>query len=129
MTRRPGSTMFFRKTEKPSIDRRQSLEGIPVLNPGVATDEREDHTLVLRVPAARGQGFLARFQPEVIEKQIKLDAVGSFVVRQIDGRRNVFAIVEALIGRYKLNRREAELSCVEFLRSLAQRRAISIAIK
>ena len=72
---------------------------------------------------------MARFMPPILERTVKLDELGAFVFRLIDGQRTVLQIVEAFQQRYKANRREAELSTVEFLRSLAQRRVISIAIK
>jgi hypothetical protein len=121
--------MFFRKAETPSIDRRRSLAGIPVLNRGVRRIDGENDTLVLGVPVARRAGFLARFQPAVTDKRIRLDEVGSFVVRQIDGERNMMAIIEALIARYGLNRREAELSTVDFMKSLIRKQAVSIVIQ
>ena len=117
-----------RKSTPPKIDRRQSLAGIPMLNSGVRIDpgaERDSLVVTLR----RGSGFLARFQPAVMERVIKLDELGTFVLRQIDGRRTVLSIVDAFTDRFRTNRRESELSTVTFLRSLAERRAISIIIK
>lgn len=119
---------FQRKHIPPPIDRRQSLAGIPVLNPGVRIDPGEERDIVV-VKLQRGKGFWSRFQPAVMERTIKLDELGTYVLRQIDGRRPVLAIVDAFTARFKLNRRESELSTVTFLRSLAERRAISIIIK
>ena len=109
------------------LDRRKSLEAIPVVNGGVkATDGPAG--LVLKVIVLRGSGFLARFQPAVMERRVELDEIGSFVFRLIDGKRTALDIVGAFVGRYRTNRREAELSCVEFLKSLVRRHVISIAV-
>lgn len=115
--------------KQPPIDRRRSLAGIPVLNPGVAVEEAEDGLLVAKVKLKRGTGFFARFQPAVMERNVELDELGSFVLGEINGKRTTRDIVNAFAKRYSVNRREAELSCVAFLRSLAQRRVISVAIK
>ncbi len=72
---------------------------------------------------------LARFQPPVFERRVTLDELGTFVLRQIDGRRSTRAIVDGFAARYQVSRRQAELSCVEFIRSLAARQVISILIK
>ncbi len=62
-------------------------------------------------------------------KQIKLDELGAFVFGLIDGTRNVRQIIADFVARYGTTKREAELSTVDFLRSLAKRHAISIAVK
>lgn len=112
----------------PPLGRRQSLEGVPVLNEGVTVDGREPNRIVLTIRIRRGTGYLARFQPPVMERTVKLDELGSFVLRQVDNRRNVREIVEQFVMRYRTNRREAELSTVAFLKSLAARGVISIVI-
>jgi hypothetical protein len=110
------------------IDRTRSLAGVPILNEGVSTLEADGRLqVVLRL--RRGAGLWARFLPEVMERTVKLDELGSFVFRLIDGQRNVAQIIESFRVRYAANRREAELSTVAFLRSLAQRQIISIVIR
>ena len=120
---RPG------RVKAPPLGRRQSLEGIPVLNDGVTVDGREPDRLVLTIRVRRGTGYLSRFQPPVMERTVKLDELGSFVFRQVDGRRNARDIVGQFVKRYRTNRREAELSTVAFLKSLVARGALSIVIK
>ena len=121
---------FGGKARRPTIDRRQSLAGIPVLNDGtVLASEGAEDNVVVKVPLRRQRGFLGRLFPDVAEKQIKLDELGSFVIRHVDGKTSVLDIVEAFVKRFGVNRREAELSIAEFLKSLARRRVISIVIK
>jgi hypothetical protein len=110
------------------INRTQSLTGIPVVNDGVKTVEADGRLQVV-VRWQRTRGLWSRFMPPVLERTVKLDEVGAFVFRLIDGRRNVRQIIEEFVRRYRANRREAELSTVAFLRSLAERRVISIVIK
>ena len=116
------------RTSQPHLDRRQSLSGVPVLNEGVRVDDANPDRLVLTVRRVRGTGILARFQPPVMERRVKLDELGSFVFRQIDGARSTRQIVERFARHHRVNRREAELSCVAFLKSLAGRNVVYIAI-
>lgn len=112
-----------------TIDRRRSLDAIPVRNEGVFEKLRSDEELELVVIVKRGNGFLARFQPRVMERSLKLDGLGIFVFDQIDDKRTTRNIIDAFVKCFKVNRREAELSCVQFLRNLAERQAISIVVK
>lgn len=112
-----------------SLDRRRSLGGVPVLNAGVELAERGDGTLLLVLNIPRRKGWLARFQPRVTQKRIGLDELGTFVIRQINGERTVMQIIEAFTARFATNRREAELSTVDFLKSLVRRQAVSIGIR
>jgi hypothetical protein len=123
-----GSRMS--KTAAKTLDRRRSLEGIPAWNPGVSrrAAAKEDETEVV-VPQRRRPGLLGRFQPEHWEQKFVLDALGSFVIRQIDGKRSVLEITERFIERHKVNRREAELSVTAFLKTLLERSIISIGIR
>ncbi|MCA1808452.1 MAG: PqqD family protein [Lentisphaerae bacterium] len=112
------------------VDRRQSLEAVPVMNQGVRfEDEQDTGRVVITVRQQRGNGFLARFQPPFIERTVRLDELGSFVFKRIDNQRSTLRIIEDFAGRYRVNRREATLSTVEILKSLVKRGIISIAIK
>ena len=99
-----------------------------MVNDGVKAVEADGRLQVV-VRWRRTRGLWARFMPPIIERTVKLDEVGAFVFRLIDGRRDVRQIIEEFVRRYRANRREAELSTVAFLRSLAERRVISIVIK
>ncbi len=113
----------------PAIDRRRSLDSIPVLNDGITSKLRPDGQYDLVIRIARRPGLFARFMPPVLEKRFSLDELGSFVFSQIDGRRTAARIMELFRERFKLNRRETEVSVAAFLRLLAERRIISIVVK
>lgn len=119
----------FAQRRKEPIDRKRSLEGIPVVTPGLEIDDRDPDRLILTLKVKRGSGLLSRFQPPVMERNVKLDALGSFVFRTIDGKRTVRDIINRFTAKYNINRREAELSCVEFVKMLLKRNVISIVIK
>jgi len=120
--------LFKREPDPPPIDRRRSLRGVPVVNRGVAISGGAEENLTVTVTLPRGRGWLARFGPRTLRRRVELDEFGSFVMRQIDGHRDVLAIVEAFSNRFGTNRRETELSVVAFLKSLIRRRIVSIAV-
>jgi hypothetical protein len=120
---------FSERKRAPVVDRRRSLDAVPVRNAGVEAAASDGADAVVTVPIARGSGFLARFQPPVMRRTVQLDEIGSFVFGLVDGRRTTREIVDAFVHRYRVNRREAELSCVEFLKSLVRRQAISIVVR
>ena len=111
------------------MDRRQSLEGVPVLNENVSQADDETGRLVINIKVKRGNSFLARFQPPVLERNIRLDEIGGFVFKLIDNRRTVLEIIELFLEKYRVNRREATLSVVAFLKSLVKKGVVSIVIK
>ena len=63
------------------------------------------------------------------ERKIRLDELGGYVFKLVDQQRTTLEIIEKFAGHYRLNRREATLSTVEFLKSLVKRGVISILIK
>ncbi len=116
---------------KPNIDRRQSLAAIPVRNPTIVNETvtKDGDGIVVLTRLERGNRWWSRFAPPVIEQRIELDEMGAFVFRRINGERKVQQIIEEFIRNFRVNRREAELSTVAFLKSLAQKRLISIVVK
>ena len=123
---------FFGKdtsTESAGIDRRRSLAGVPVINENVSISRTQTDTWQLSVGQQRKRIFLRRKKTVTVEKQFKLDEIGTFVVGCIDGSRTVLDIIEALSRKYSINRREAELSVAEFMKMLSQRGVVSILIK
>lgn len=113
------------------LDRRRSLAGIPVLNENVDIDKTSDKKWVLTMTLKRKKtnGFLSRFTPNNPVHRFELDELGTFVVRHLDGRTTAGQIIDRFVERFKVNRREAELSVVEFLKTLSRKRIISIAVQ
>lgn len=119
---------MFGRSKEPRIDRQHSLTGIPVVSEDIIVRQEAPDRMCLVVRRRRGTGFLARFQPPVMEKTVRLDALGAFVFGLMDGHRPVRRIVDEFERRYRVNRREAELSTVAFIKSLAERNLIAIVI-
>lgn len=62
------------------------------------------------------------------QRRITLDELGTEVWQMCNGRTTVAQMIDALSERYKLNRKEAEVSLLAYLRTLAQKRFIGFLI-
>ena len=120
---------FLNRQDRAQIDRRQSLDGIPVLNEQISCENDKTGRLVVNIKLKRGNGFLARFQPPVLERNVRLDEIGGYVFKLIDNQRNTLEIINMFLEKYRVNRREATLSVVDFLKSLVKKGVVSIVIK
>ena len=89
-----------------SRDRERELEGVNLL--GLAPrriaewEEKEGRIVVLRPePTSRGpKGLLDRFFHKMSASRIKLDEVGSFAWKRLDGERTVAEIAELLTAEF-----------------------------
>lgn len=114
--------------EKPRISRTRSLGGVPVVPPGVTGKRGPDGQHLVYVPRRAPFGkWLGRLTDgKVPPAKVVLDDLGGAVWRSIDGKRTVEEIVERFAGRFKLHRREAEASVVEFINMLMQRGMVQV---
>jgi len=112
------------------LSREQSLASVPVRNQAIETEETEDGEVRLIIPLR--QTWWARVLARVFyvpkTRRIALDEVGSFVWGLCDGKHNIRQIIQALCQRYRLHRKEAEVSVVAYLRQLARKGIIAIAV-
>jgi hypothetical protein len=63
------------------------------------------------------------------ERKITLDAIGTEVWQLCTGRATVAQIIEALAVKYQLNRKEAEVSLLSYLKTLGQKRFIGFVLE
>lgn len=61
-------------------------------------------------------------------RKITLDEVGTEVWQLCDGRNTVARMIEELSDKYQLNRKEAEVSLLAYLKTMAQKRFIGFVI-
>ncbi|MDD4538042.1 MAG: PqqD family protein [Lentisphaerae bacterium] len=111
------------------VSRRDALRSIPAIMPGVTYRDDDDGHVLVQVPVPPRRGFLGFFQTAASTRKVRLDSIGAFVIKQIDGRRCVADIVDAFASQYRSNRREAELCIADFLKSLTQRNIIVIGVR
>jgi len=119
---------FFRRRK--ALSREQSLASIPVRNQAIEAEETEGGEIRLVIPLRQTwwARLLARAFYVPRTRRVALDEVGSFVWRLCDGKHNVRQIIQALCQRYRLHRKEAEVSVVAYLRQLARKGIIGIAV-
>jgi len=119
---------LFPKKFRPKITRQEILSAVPVRNTLVEWETNDHDEVVLKVP--RRQDRVGRILHRVFVappfKQVVLDEVGSDVWHLCTGENSVDAIVKTLAKKYKLSRREVELSLANYLRTLAQRGLIGL---
>ncbi len=118
---------FFWQREKASLDRRQSLACVPVLNTGVELAWTADGKAWLQAERTHAApSWMDRFRPRVDHRRYELDEFGGFVVGLMDGRRTVLEIIDHFQEAFGMSRRESELGVVAFVKMLMQRSLLSV---
>ena len=96
----------------------------------VKLERADDGTLVLQIP--RRDNALVRTVAHWFRvppyRKVALDELGTFVIELCDGKHTVRDVVDKFAKRFKLNRREAEVSTSTFLRTLARRSIIGLVV-
>jgi hypothetical protein len=115
---------------RPKYSKQEVLRALPVRNALVEWALNDDQEVVLKIPRRKDRvgRILSRIFAAPEFKQIVLDEVGSDVWQLCTGENTVDAIVRDLARKYKLNRREVELSLSNYLKQLAQRGLIGLRI-
>lgn len=123
--------MAWRRSKKPTLSRDQALDARPIRNPGATVhrngQDAGGRITVLLQPPRWSRWLLKR--GAVSEKNFELDSVGLFVWDQCSGRVSVKQMIQNLAAEYNLNLREAEVSLIQFLQTLARKGLIGMEIK
>lgn len=122
--------LFF-SSRKPKLTRQQSLSAIPVRNEKIQVEMDDDIGEASLIIPRRDDWWVRLmskvfFVPEF--RKITLDELGTFVWNQCDGSTTVGEIIQRFAKRYKLERKEAELSMIAFLRQMVKKRLIGLAV-
>ena len=118
------------KANGPLLTREDSLNARPVVNQLVRVDEGADGNLMLNVPSKKTwlMGAASRLFRVPATKRIELDALGTYVIQHCDGTTTVAEIINSFARKFRVHRREAEVSMVTFLRALARKGVIGFAV-
>jgi hypothetical protein len=118
------------------VDRRRSLALKPLRNPSVPWESHDGGwPVVINIPLQHRpvpKAFLwlatklARQAPPGT-RRLELDHVGSFVWKAADGQRTVRELIWLLAAEYHLNRKDAEVALLEFVRQLSTRNLMAFA--
>ena len=111
-------------------DWRAVLRALPLRNSRIDWSADEEGLVTLRIPQRqdRWARFLNRIATAPDHRRVALDEIGSDVWRLCDGATTVEAVVRALMKKYKLSRREVELSLSLYLKQLAKRGYLGLAL-
>jgi len=120
---------MFRK--KPQLTREQSLSAIPIRNTAIGVTRDDTGLITISIPRKEAWwvNLLTKvfFVPE--EKRIGLDEIGSYIWDMCDGKNDVRSIIAQFQAKYKLNRKEAELSMLNYFKILAKKKLIGLMVK
>jgi phage terminase large subunit-like protein len=114
----------------PGITRQDAMRVYPTRNPNLEwqLDEEGVVTATLKRPKDLRNRVVGAFLMLPEARKLKLDEVGTFIWNLCDGEHTVADLVGAMAENYKLSRREVEVSLTEFLRMLAKRGMIVVAV-
>lgn len=125
-----GDSVAGTTKRKPKLSKPEALDAVPVRNPLCKEEETAGGGLLVLVPV-RESGW-ARLMKRLTYvpryRKIELDEIGAFVWKQCDGRTNVRVLIDRLCKRFKLSYREGEVSLTQYLRTLAKRNLIGLAV-
>jgi hypothetical protein len=112
------------------MSRGESLKAVPVKNGACKETELESGLVQISVPIR--QTWFTRLMGRLTSlpkyKKMELDEIGTFVWRHCDGRTTVRDLIDRLCRRFKLNQREGEVSLTQYLRTLARKNVIGLAV-
>jgi hypothetical protein len=100
----------------------------PKRRPGVEVEETDEGELVLTISynPSLGLKILARLFFVPTTRILTLDRIGSEIWGMCDGERRIEDIVSEIARRYKLNRREAEVAIITYIKKLGDKGALDL---
>lgn len=121
----------FLNRKNGSLPRGEMLALRPLRNQAIAWEMKTDaETPGANLTVPRREDKFGQIVSRIFQvpstKTIELDEFGAAVWEKCDGRHSVEQLVVFTSNAYKLNRRQAEVSVVSFMRILAQRRLIGL---
>ncbi|SVC16227.1 uncharacterized protein METZ01_LOCUS269081 [marine metagenome] len=116
--------------KKPRLTREAMLNSRPARNELLTWETNE--TGEAQITVARSESWKTRILSKVfyipLERTITLDSVGTDVWNMCDGDTSVSAMIQGLQDRYKLDRKEAEVSLLSYLKTLGQKNFVGFLI-
>lgn len=118
------------KRQQKGLDRETALKAVPVKNQLAKVEETKSGAVRISVPVR--QTWWTRLMRRLTQapryRKIELDEIGTYVWKQCDGQTTVAGLIEKLCRRFNLSHREGEVSLTQYLRELARRGVIGLAV-
>ena len=120
---------LFRK-KPPPLPRRELLRAKPVRNERLTCEENSDGEIVLGIPRRKTWWIntLSRVFYVPNRRTVVLDRIGSFLWELCDGQNTVDHVISTIRNEYKLERKEAEVSTLTYLKQLTEKGLIGLAV-
>ena len=122
---------IFSTKKQPKLNREAMLNSRPARNEAVGWDKTESGEIQIKI--IRQDTWKIRMMSKVFyipkERKITLDEVGSEVWLMCNGRTSVGQMIESLSAKYQLNRKEAEVSLLSYLKTLGQKRFVGFMLE
>jgi len=113
------------------MSREAMLSSRPARNDALKWEENDDGEVQIRV--TRQDSWKIRFLSRMFyipkERKITLDELGTEVWTLCNGKNTVAQMIEALSKKYQLNRKEAEVSLLNYLKTLGQKRFVGFVLE
>ena len=112
-------------------NRQYALACIPIRNPECIEEQKEEGFLLTYPVQAKPwlrkifKGAAGR-EPEIIQRKLQLDSLGSSVWQMVDSQNSVKDISRSFQQQHQLGLREAEISVSEFIQQLGKRGLIAL---
>jgi hypothetical protein len=106
------------------------LNSRPARNEALTWEENDTGEVVIEVE--RQDNLRVRLLSKIFyipkQRKITLDEVGAEVWQMCNGRTSVAQMIERLGKKYQLNRKEAEVSLLSYLKTLGQKRFVGFLV-
>jgi len=118
----------WKRREK--LDRQTSLSARPLRNPLLKWEKDDDGLVAVRVPRKDTRWVKALSRAFYIPggRTFSLDEPGSFVWELCDGKTEVRAIIQRFARRFKLTRKEAEMSTLQYFKVMTRKGFVGLAV-
>jgi len=112
------------------LPRRELLRAKPVRNERLTCEENSDGEIVLGIPRKKTWWIdtLSRMFYVPSRRTVVLDRIGSFLWGLCDGQNTVDHVISTIRNEYKLERKEAEVSTLTYLKQLTEKGLIGLAV-
>ena len=121
---------LLKRRKQPRLTKDDLLASRPVLNQAVKWYLNDEQVIQIDIP--RRETWWVKVLSKVIytpdKRTIALDEVGTTVWQMIEQGETVSAMIRQLAKQFKLNRREAEASLIEYLRTLAKKKLVGFEV-
>ncbi len=121
---------MLKRQPKERISRDAAYSAFPLRNARLSFERLDSGELAITIPR-REEGWAKLLSLVFVvpkQRQVVLDQVGADIWDLCDGQHTVRDLVAHIASKYKLNRKEAEVSLTTYLKNLGKRGLVGFAV-